>query len=110
MQLPTGEDYHLSHVNSGRLKFGIREAYEINKIHKIYCGLGLEYEFNVKAYATYQGLRTDTPSTKGTSGLFEFGWTIKSKADDKLSFDLSGAWTFGKQRGLVGRFGINWLF
>ena len=110
MQLTTGEDYHLSSVNSYRIKFGLKEEYEPNNIHNFYVGAGLEYEFNGKAYAEHGGLRTDTPSLKGFSGIFEFGWIIKPRGDEKFSLDLSGVGSVGKNRGLTGRFGINWLF
>lgn len=110
MTLATGENYHLGSVNSYRIKLGIQEEYEPNNIHNFYFGAGLEYEFNGKAYAEHGGLRTDTPSTKGASGIFEFGWIIKPRGDEKFSLDLSGVGSVGKNRGLTGRFAINWRF
>lgn len=110
MTLSTGENYHLSSVNSYRIKLGIQEEYEPNNIHNFYLGAGLEYEFNGKAYGEHGGLRTDTPSTKGLSGIFEFGWIIKPRGDEKFSLDLSGVGSVGKNRGLTGRLGINWRF
>ena len=110
MTLTTGEDYHLSSVNSYRVKLGIQEEYEPNNIHNFYIGTGLECEFNGKSYAEHGGFRTDTPSTKGLSGIFEFGWIIKPRGDEKFSLDLSGVGSVGKNRGLNGRFGINWRF
>ena len=110
MQLTTGENYHLSSVNSYRIKIGIQEEYEPNNIHNFYIGAGLEYEFDGKSYAEHYDLRTDTPSTKGASGIFEFGWIIKPRGDEKFSLDLSGVGSVGKNRGLTGRFGINWRF
>ena len=110
MTLTTGEDYHLSSVNSYRLKLGIQEEFEPNDIHNFYLGAGVEYEFNGKAYSEHAGFRTDTPSLKGFSGLFEFGWIIKPRGDNKFSLDLSGVGSVGKNRGLTGRFGINWRF
>ena len=110
MALPTGEEYHLSSVNSERIKIGVREEYEADNHHNFYIGCGLEYEFTGNSYATYRGLRTETPSTKGLSGVFDFGWIIKPRGDEKFSLDLSGNASVGKNRGLTGRFGINWLF
>lgn len=108
--LTTGEDYHLSSVNSYRLKLGIQEEYEPNNIHNFYFGAGVEYEFNGKSFAEHGGFRTDTPSLKGFSGVFELGWIIKPRGDNKFSLDLSGVGSVGKNRGLTGRFGINWRF
>ena len=110
MTLKTGEDFHLSSVNSYRLKLGIQEEYEPNNIHNFYLGAGVEYEFNGKAYSEHAGFRTDTPSLKGFSGIFELGWIIKPRGDNKFSLDLSGVGSVGKNRGLTGRFGINWRF
>ena len=110
MKLTTGEDYHLSSVDSYRIKIGISEEYEPNNIHNFYFGAGLEYEFSGKSYGEHGGLRTETPSTKGLSGIFEFGWIIKPRGDEKFSLDLSGVGSVGKNRGLTGRLGINWRF
>lgn len=108
--LTTGEDHHLSSVNSYRIKVGIDEEYEPNNIHNFYIGAGVEYEFNGKSYAEHGGFRTDTPSLKGFSGIFELGWIIKPRGDNKFSLDLSGVGSVGKNRGLTGRFGVNWRF
>ncbi len=110
MTLTTSEDYHLSSVNSYRIKVEIDEEYEPNNIHNFYLGAGVEYEFNGKSYAEHGGFRTDTPSLKGFSGIFEFGWIIKPRGDNKFSLDLSDVGSVGKNRGLTGRFGVNWRF
>lgn len=108
--ITTGENFYLSHVNSAKIKFGIRDSYSFSEKNKIYFGLAWQYHFGGANYAEHDNLRMDSEGLRGGTGVFEFGWTIKPKADDKLSFDLSGAGTFGKQRGLIGRFGLNWLF
>ncbi len=42
--------------------------------------------------------------------MLELGWVIKPYADDKLSFDVSATGWLGRQRGITGRVGINWMF
>lgn len=110
VQITSGEDYHLSSVNSYRLKFGLQEEYESNDIHHFYIGAGVQYEFGSKAFAEYNGRRTDTASVRGTSGVFELGWIIRPRGDETFSMDLSGVGSVGKSRGLTGRFGIDWRF
>ena len=110
IEISSGEDFHLSHVNSERIKIGIRDSYEISTKNKIYAGLAFQYEFGGASYAEHDGLRYDAPSIRGSSGIFEIGWIIKPYGDDNLSLDLSGTGTFGKQRGLSGRCGLNWNF
>lgn len=108
--ITSGEEFYLSHVNSARIKLGIRDSYAFSEKNKIYFGLAWQYDFGGANYAEHDSLRMYSAGLRGSSGVFEFGWTIKPNADDRLSFDLSGAGTFGKRRGLVGRFGLNWNF
>lgn len=110
IEISSGEDFHLSPVNSERIKIGIRDSFEINKKNKIYAGLAFQYEFGGASYAEHNGLRAYAPSIRGSSGIFEIGWIIKPYGNDNLSLDLSGTGIFGKQRGLRGRCGLNWSF
>ena len=97
-------------MNSERLRLGIRDSYELDKKNKLYCGLAWEYEFDGSAYATYDGLRTETPQLRGSSYMLELGWVIKPKGNDHLSLDVSATGWLGRQRGVTGRLGINWMF
>lgn len=110
IRLSNGQLYHASHVNSERLRLGIRDTYEADEKNKLYLGLAWEHEFDGSAYATYDGMRTDTPSLRGNSYMLELGWIIKPKGNDHMSFDLSATGWLGRQRGITGRFGINWMF
>ena len=108
--LTTGDEYYLSDVDSLRLRLGGKYLYNINEIHKLYLGLAWEREFDGSSYAKYQGARTATPTLRGNSGMVEFGWNYEPKGDNRFSVDLSTTYWFGRQRGITGRLGINWLF
>ena len=110
IRLRNGQLYHTSHVNSERLRLGIRDTYEADKKNKLYLGLAWEHEFDGSAYATYDGLRTDTPKLRGNSYMLELGWVMKPKGNDHMSFDLSATGWLGRQKGITGRLGINWMF
>ena len=110
VEISSGEDFHLSNVNSERIKIGIRDSYKISTKNKIYAGLAFQYEFGGESYAEHDNLRIYAPSSRGSSGILEFGWVIKPYGNNNLSLDLSGTGIFGKQRGLSGRFGLNWIF
>ena len=110
IRLTTGDAYHLSSVNSLRLRLGAKYLYNVNEIHKFYLGLAWEHEFDGAAHAEYQGLRTDTPRLRGSSGMVEVGWNYEPKGDDRFSIDLSATGWLGRQRGITGRVGLNWLF
>ncbi len=108
--LATGELYHLDAVDSLRLRLGAKYIYNVNEIHKFYLGMAWEHEFDGSSHAEYKGLRTDTPSIRGDSGMVEIGWNYEPKGDNRFSVDLSAIGWFGRQRGISGRLGINWLF
>lgn len=110
VSLTTGELYHLSAVDSLRLRLGAKYIYNVNEIHKFYLGLAWEHEFDGASSAEYQGMRTDTPRLRGDSGMVEVGWNYEPKGDNRFSVDLSAIGWFGRQRGVMGRLGINWLF
>lgn len=109
-RLRNGQEYTNSSVQSHRLRLGIRDTYAINEKNKAYAGLAWEHEFDGSAYAVYDGIRTESPTIQGDSYMLELGWVIKPYADDKLSFDVSATGWLGRQRGITGRLGINWMF
>lgn len=109
-RLRNGQAYRTSSAQSHRLRLGVRDTYAINEKNKTYLGLAWEHEFAGSAYATCNGRRTEAPSIRGNSYMLEIGWVIKPYADDTLSFDISAAGWLGRQRGITGRLGINWLF
>lgn len=110
LRLSTGQEYHCSQVHSERLRLGIRDTYTADEKNKFYLGLAWEHEFDGAAHATYDGIPTAAPSLRGNSGMVELGWVMKPQGDDRWSIDLSATGWFGRQRGLTGRLGINWMF
>lgn len=108
--LTTGDQYHLSSVDSLRLRLGAKYIYNVNEIHKFYLGMAWEHEFDGASSAEYHGFRTDTPRLRGDSGMVELGWNYEPKGDDRFSIDLSAIGWVGRQRGVTGRLGINWMF
>ncbi len=110
VKLTTGERYHLSPVNSDRLRLGTRYTHQSNQKNQVYVGAAYEYEFHGNAYAVYQGMKTKTSTLRGGSGMLEVGWIYKPEANDKWSLDLSCEGWAGRQKGLRGRFGLNWNF
>ena len=110
IHLTSGEDYYLSSVNSARIRLGIRAGWEVSPKNKFYTGLGYQYQFGGKSYAEHDGIRTDTASIRGSSGIVELGWIAKPYGNDTLSLDLGAMFSFGKSRGVMGRCGVNWFF
>ncbi|MBR1859982.1 MAG: hypothetical protein IJ797_10855 [Selenomonadaceae bacterium] len=110
IHLTTGEEFKLSQVHSNRLRLGTRYSYQADEKNKLYIGTAYEYEFKGSSYATYEGFKTKTASIRGGSGMIELGWVYKPESNDRWSFDLSGVGWVGRQQGLTGRFGINWMF
>ena len=108
--LPTGELYNLSGVDSLRLRLGGKYIYNVNEIHKFYLGMAWEHEFDGSSSAESGGFRTDTPRLRGNSGMMEIGWNYEPKGDNRFSVDISAIGWVGRQRGVTGRLGINWLF
>lgn len=110
IHLTSGEDYYLSSVNSSRIRLGIRAGWEVSPKNKFYTGLGYQYQFGGRSYAEHDGIRTDTASIRGSSGMVELGWIAKPYGNDTLSLDLGAMFSFGKSRGIMGRCGVNWFF
>ena len=108
--LTTGEQYNLSGVDSLRLRLGGKYIYNVNEIHKFYLGMAWEHEFDGSSSAESGGFRTDTPRLRGNSGMMEIGWNYEPKGDNRFSVDISAIGWVGRQRGVTGRLGINWLF
>ncbi len=102
--MTSGEDYYLSSVNSSRIKLGVRAGWEIHPKNKFYTGLAYQYEFDSKSYAVHDGIRTDTASIRGSSGILELGWIVKPYGNDTLSVDFGAICCVGKSCG------VNWNF
>lgn len=102
VNLSTGEDYHFSSANAGKLRLGYRLTTRTSKISRIYTGLAFQYEHNSDAIGMYKGRRTPGTGNHGASGMLELGWMIRPNKDNPWMLDLNATGFVGHQRGLSG--------
>ena len=67
-----------------------------------------QYEFGGDAKAAINGYSAPTPSLQGHSAIVEAGYKLNAGKNLTLDFNLNGA--KGKQRGIGGGIGAQWLF
>ena len=106
----TGEFYDFAAVNSYRLRLGTRWTQDISQGQQVYAGIAWDYEFDSDARASFKGMSTPTPSLKGSSGMLELGWQVKSNQANPLSIDLNLTGWCGKQKGVQFGAGFDWSF
>ena len=94
-------DYNLDAADSYRTRLGARWTHNYQKNQSYYAGLGWDYEFDSTARATYDGLSTPSPESKGSSALLELGWKSDATKENPWGADLRVTGWAGKQRGLV---------
>ena len=70
--------------------------------------LAWQYEFGGDAKAAINGYSAPTPSLQGHSAIVEAGDKLNAGKNLTLDFNLNGA--MGKQRGIGGGIGAQWLF
>ena len=99
---------HFDAVDSHRIRIGARLTHKVNERNSYYGGLAYQYEFNGDARATFNGNGVPSPSLKGSSGMLELGWQVKSGGPVTLDLGLTG-WA-GKQRGGSVQLGATWMF
>ena len=109
-RLSTGQEFSADSVHSERFRLGVRESHGLNEKNKYYFGAAFEYEFDGTARATCNGRSTPAPTARGASGMLEMGWVFKPQGNDKMSIDISAVGWVGRQRGIMGRVGFNWMF
>lgn len=68
-------------------------------------GIGMQYEFNGEATASYQRIGTASPTLKGFSGSLELGWKTAVNENGNVTLGLEG-WA-GKQRGVTCKVGLD---
>ena len=95
-------------VNSHRLRIGGRYTTTLTEKSKAYAGLAWQYEFGGDAKAAINGYSAPTPSMQGHSAIVEAGYKLNAGKNLALDFNLNGA--MGKQRGIGGGIGAQWLF
>lgn len=102
VNLSTGEDYHFSSANAGKVRLGYRLTTRTSRISRIYTGLAFQYEHNSDAIGMYKGRRTPGTGNHGASGMLELGWMIRPNKDNPWMLDLNATGFVGHQRGLSG--------
>ena len=108
VSIATGEEIDFDAVNSHRLRIGGRYTTTLTEKSKAYAGLAWQYEFGGDAKAAINGYSSPTPSLQGHSAIVEAGYKLNAGKNLTLDFNLNGA--MGKQRGIGGGIGAQWLF
>ena len=108
VSIATGEEIDFDAVNSHRLRIGGRYTTTLTEKSKAYAGLAWQYEFGGDAKAAVNGYSAPTPSLQGHSAIVEAGYKLNAGKNLTLDFNLNGA--MGKQRGIGGGIGAQWLF
>jgi outer membrane autotransporter protein len=102
LKLSTGDPVKFKDVDSHRLRLGTRFAYAMSETVSPYAGAAFEYEFDGRARASTHGYSIDAPKLKGSTGIGEFGVTMKPSPDLPLSLDLGVQGYVGKRQGVTG--------
>ncbi|PWD88050.1 hypothetical protein [Ignatzschineria cameli] len=64
------------------------------------AGVAYEYEFDTDFnFSTYQTMKVDTGSLKGSSGIVNIGATLKPSETSRFSYDTNLSGYFGKRKG-----------
>ena len=108
VSVATGEEIDFDAVNSHRLRIGGRYTTTLTEKSKAYAGLAWQYEFGGDAKAAINGYSAPTPSLQGHSAIVEAGYKLNAGKNLTLDFNLNGA--MGKQRGIGGGIGAQWMF
>ena len=97
-------------VDSYRLRFGARADWNITGQLGVYAGAAWEHEFDGKAQATAYGLDTPSPSVRGDTGVFDFGFSLKPSAVPGLTMELGATATAGVRHGIMGNMTVKYEF
>ena len=106
----SGETYDFGSVDSTRARVGARLSKAYSDRATAYVGTAYEYEFDGEATATVKGFSTLAPSIKGGSGMLELGYSLKPKAANDPTIDLSLQGWLGKKEGFTTNVNFMWKF
>ena len=106
----SGETYDFGSVDSTRARVGSRLSKAYSDRATAYVGTAYEYEFDGEATATVKGFSTLAPSIKGGSGMLELGYSLKPKAANDPTIDLSLQGWLGKKEGFTTNVNFMWKF
>lgn len=97
----TGENYHFSGVNSGRMRLGARLTRQVSEHKRFYSGVAFIHEFTGETRGNYIGLETKKSSLKGNYGLIELGWQTKASKESPVMLDVALVGLLGDHKGLT---------
>ncbi|MDR1037207.1 MAG: autotransporter outer membrane beta-barrel domain-containing protein [Deltaproteobacteria bacterium] len=97
-------------ADSLRLRAGGRVSYDANPFVSPYFGAYFEREFDGAARASVNGVRLETPSLKGNTGIFEMGVIWKPSGGGPLSLEFGGQGYAGKREGFAGKLNVKLEF
>ena len=106
----SGETYDFNAVDSTRARVGARLSKDYSTRATAYVGTAYEYEFDGEPTATVKGFSTLAPSIKGGSGMLELGYSLKPKAANDPTIDLSLQGWLGKKEGFTTNVNFMWKF
>ena len=104
------DPYEFADVDSYRLRFGLRADWNITEQFGVYAGAAWEHEFDGRARATAYGLDTPSPSVRGDTGVFDFGFSFKPGAVPGLTMELGATATAGVRHGIMGNLMVKYEF
>ena len=104
------DPYVFDDVDSYRLRFGMRADWDISERFGVYAGAAWEHESGGKARAMVYGFDVPSPSIRGNTGIFDFGFSLKSNAVPGLTIELGGTATAGVRQGIMGNLIVRYEF
>ena len=99
--LSSGETYHFSAVDSGRLRIGARLSWQKKKTQRFYSGIAYQYEYATGVSGTYRGRSTDSSGIHGSSAMLELGWQVKPSERSSWMVDVGAVGWVGHQKGVA---------
>ena len=94
-----GDKFDFDSITSDRLRVGARITSNKENKFSTYYGLAYEYEFNGDADMTAAGIKADTQSFGGGTGIAELGFNYQPTPDSPWSFDLNMRGYTGERQG-----------
>ena len=92
------DKFDFDSVTSDRLRVGARVTKQQAKVNTYY-GLAYEYEFNGDADMKAAGIKADTQSFGGGTGIAELGFNYQPGTDSPWNFDLNLRGYVGERQG-----------
>ncbi len=100
----------LDSATTQTLQAGVRLLGTVNEYASWRAGAAYEHVFGGDADAWIDGLKIDSPSLSGNSGIFEAGATLTSSASSPWKFDLGVKGYVGDRQGVTGSVMVQYLF